>query len=59
MGGKTFRFGHYFSNDSSGTLAATFDVPGCMFDLKARRALTIPDPVRAKAQAMTVAGPPH
>ena len=56
LGDKTFRFGHSFYNDSSTALAATFDLLGCMFDLKARRAMTIPDEIRAQAQDLMIVG---
>ena len=58
LGDKTFRFGHSFYNDSNTALAATFDVLGCMFDLKARRAMTIPDEINAQAQDLMIAWPP-
>jgi acyl-CoA thioester hydrolase len=51
---KTFRIGHRLHNDSSGELAATFDIVACMFDLHARRAMTIPDEIRARAESMII-----
>ncbi|NQV59931.1 MAG: thioesterase family protein [Alphaproteobacteria bacterium] len=58
LGGKTFRFGHCLYNDSSGTLAATYDVIGCMLDLQARRAMTIPGEIRARSQKLIIPWPP-
>lgn len=58
LGDKTFRVGHQFVNDSSGELAATFDIVACMFDLKARRAMTIPDDIRAQAETLMITWPP-
>ncbi len=58
LGDKTFRVGHHFHNDSSGELAATFDIVACMFDLKARRAMTIPDAIRTQAEALMIEWPP-
>ena len=54
---KTFRIGHRLHNDSSGELAATFDIVACMFDLHARRTMTIPGQVRAKAETMIIEWP--
>jgi len=51
---KTFRVGHRLHNDSSGELAATFDIVACMFDLRARRTMTIPDEIRAQAETMMI-----
>ncbi len=59
LGDKTFRVGHQFHNDSSGELAASFDIVACMFDLKARRAMTIPDDIRAQAETLMIPWPPE
>ncbi|MBT6588206.1 MAG: thioesterase family protein [Rhodospirillaceae bacterium] len=58
LGDKTFRFGHAFHNDTDGTLAATYDVLGVLFDLKARRATAIPDFVRAQSETLKIPWPP-
>ncbi len=58
LAGKTFRVGHRLHNDSSGELAATFDIVACMFDLQARRAMALPDEIRARAQKMIIDWPP-
>ena len=58
LGGKIFRFGHCLYNDSSGTLAATYDVIGCMFDLQARRAMAIPDEIKSQARNLMIPWPP-
>ena len=55
---KTFRFGHCLHNDSTGEISATFDVVACMFDLQARRAMPIPDEVRARAEGLMIPWPP-
>ncbi len=54
---KTFRVGHRLYNDSSGELCATFDIVACMFDLNARRAMIIPDAIRAQAETMLIDWP--
>ena len=53
-----FRFGHRLSDDQSGETCATFDVVGCMFDLKARRMVEIPDRIRAQAENLLIPWPP-
>ncbi|MDE0941765.1 MAG: thioesterase family protein [Alphaproteobacteria bacterium] len=58
LGAKTFRFGHAFHNDTDGTLAATYDVVGVLFDLKARRATAIPDFIREQSKSLIIPWPP-
>lgn len=58
VGNKIFRVGHHLHNDSSGELAAVYDVVACMFDLKARRAMTIPEPIRSQAKTLLIGWPP-
>ncbi|MBT5194733.1 MAG: thioesterase family protein [Rhodospirillaceae bacterium] len=55
---KTFRVGHFLHNDTSGELTATFDIVACMFDLQARRAMALPDEIRAQAERMIIDWPP-
>ena len=54
---KTFRVGHRLHNDTSGKVAATFDIVACIFDLQARHTMTIPDEIRTKAQTMMIDWP--
>jgi acyl-CoA thioester hydrolase len=54
---KTYRVGHRLHNDSSGEVAATFDIVACMFDLQARRTMTIPDEIRSRALTMIIDWP--
>ena len=54
---KTFRFGHVLVDDCTGTVCATFDAIGCMFDLQARRAMEIPAELREKACQSLIAWP--
>jgi acyl-CoA thioester hydrolase len=54
---KTFRFGHVLSEDCSGEICATFDAIGCMFDLKARKAMEIPADLRDQAAGFIIEWP--
>jgi len=56
VGNKTLRFGHRLYNSASGELAATADIVGVTFDLKARKAIAVPDEVRAAAQKLMAKG---
>ncbi|MFP6746255.1 MAG: thioesterase family protein [Alphaproteobacteria bacterium] len=54
---KTYRVGHRLHNDSDGEVAATFDIVACMFDLQARRTMTIPGEIRSRALTMIIDWP--
>ncbi len=44
---KTWRFGHLLLDSNSGETLATAEVVAVFFDLKTRKAITMPEPVRA------------
>ncbi len=48
VGNKTFRFVHRFTDLESGEVTATLRVLSCLLDLERRKALVIPDEVRAR-----------
>ncbi len=58
IGDKLFRFGHRLSDDQTGDTCATFDVVGCMFDLKARRMIEIPAEIREQSEKLLISWPP-
>jgi acyl-CoA thioester hydrolase len=55
---RLFRFGHCLRDDQNGDICATFDVIGCMFDLKVRRMIEIPAMIRAQAETLIIQWPP-
>ncbi len=48
VGNKTFRFVHRFTDLESGEVTASIEVLSCLLDLERRKALVIPDEVRAR-----------
>lgn len=52
VGNKTLRFGHRVFNASTGQLAATADIVGVTFDLKARKSIPVPEETRRAAAAL-------
>jgi acyl-CoA thioester hydrolase len=59
VGAKTFRYGHRLIDEGTGDTCALYDVVTCMFDLDKRRAMAIPDFVRAPAEAHVIPWPPE
>jgi acyl-CoA thioester hydrolase len=51
---KTFRVLHNLANAESGETAATVEVVGCLLDLERRKALVIPDDIRARMRSLLV-----
>lgn len=51
---KTFRVLHRIANAESGETSATVEVVGCLLDLERRKALVIPEDVRARMRDMLV-----
>ena len=51
---KTFRVLHRIANAESGETSATVEVVGCLLDLEGRKALVIPEDVRARMRALLV-----
>ncbi len=59
VGRKTFRFGHRLYNVETGGLCATYDAVGCLFDLRTRRSLELPDSLRERVLDHLIAWPPE
>lgn len=54
---KSLRFAHEMRRDEDGEVAATTILTGVHLDTIARKAQSLPDPVRARAQALACADP--
>ena len=54
---KSLRFAHEMRRDEDGELAATTVLTGVHLDTIARKAQSLPDPVRTRAQALVCADP--
>lgn len=54
MQSKTQRFFHWFINAGSGVTAATVETTGTLFDFATRRAVAMPDDLRALAEPLYV-----
>jgi len=52
IGNKTLRFGHRLYHATTGELSCTADIVGVIFDLKARKAIPVPDELRRRAEDM-------
>jgi acyl-CoA thioester hydrolase len=54
MDGKTQRFFHWFMNAATGDTVATVETTGTLFDFTTRKAVPIPDDLRALAEPLFV-----
>lgn len=54
MDGKTQRFFHWFMNAANGETVATVETTGTLFDFTTRKAVPIPDDLRALAEPLFV-----
>ena len=56
VGGKTYQFGHWLFDSVSGEAVATAEAVAVMFDLEARKAVTIPEDRRAILERHVIPG---
>ncbi len=58
VGGRTVSFRHELYETDTGRLLAVNEVTGLLFDLKARKSISLPDDIRQKVEAMIGDGEP-